>query len=352
MNMETNTEKIEEIERELSIILEIDKKSWVRIWELMTEVDNKNLWENKYNSYTAWVKHLSNKYKVHESLLWKRKSAGNIYSKFYKRATEKGIDVPDIHNVSVSPDNFELIEKIAQGNNKVADELTIKTLKGDLKRKDLKNAWNTVKAKGEEKGKKVIKKNGYDTLIKNNDIDNFLEKIFENKETQNKKITATDIVLALGDSFWLSNGAEDEAFEIKGNKSQGRYKHSKYIYSTMTEFPVYTGTSRHSRRIDIAIFENMTNENPFEINVHGVEIKVDEFDLNNDHKMSEYVDFVDYFWLAIPNKLKKSALKFINKSWGVIVIDDNKKPSILKKPVKNNPVMKLETLTTALIKVL
>lgn len=343
-----NIKKIEEIEKELSMILEVDKKSWVRIWELMTEVDNDNLWKNKYTSYTAWVRHLSNKYKIHESLLWKRKSAGNIYLKFYKRATEKGIDVPDIHNVSVSPDNFELIEKIAQGREDIADDLTIKTLNGELKRKDLKNAWTTVKEKGQRNGKKVVKSNGYDKLDVNNLVGEDLLEIFE----EGIFIRSTDIVLALKDSLWLSSGAVGETFEIKGTKGYGRYKHSKYIYSAMTEFPVYTGTSRNSRRIDIAIFENITNENPFEINVHGVEIKVEGFDLYNDHKMSEYVDFVDYFWIAVPIKLKEYALKYIDSNWGIIVVDNDKKPSILKKPTKNNPIMKLETLTTALIKTL
>lgn len=65
---------------------------------------------------------------VTESLIWKRKKAGKIYSDYQTRAKNKGIAVPRIEDVEVSPDNFELVEKISQGNTGIKDDLMEKVL--------------------------------------------------------------------------------------------------------------------------------------------------------------------------------------------------------------------------------
>lgn len=64
---------IEKIEEELQTLLSEDKKSWVKIYELMEEVEEEKLYEGKYRSFTAWVNELAIKSKVHVSLLWSRK---------------------------------------------------------------------------------------------------------------------------------------------------------------------------------------------------------------------------------------------------------------------------------------
>ncbi|WP_236548149.1 hypothetical protein [Enterococcus faecalis] len=124
------------IEHEIEEILSKDSHSWVRLYELIREVEYNKLWRNEYSSFTQWIKHLAYVAGVTESLIWKRKKAGEIYFDYQQRARSRGVSVPNIEDVEVSPDNFELVEKISQGNSQIKDELMQQVLAKDIKRSD------------------------------------------------------------------------------------------------------------------------------------------------------------------------------------------------------------------------
>lgn len=327
--------QINEIENELRQLLVEDKKSWVRIYELMNEVDQGKLYTGSFNSFTAWVNDLAIKTGVHVSLLWSRLKAGRSYAAFEKRAQEKGKTVPKMSEVKVSADNFNLIEKIAGNNSKVADELIEKVLDGGMGRSDLKNAWATVKADREARGLKPARVNAYDKPKTSEDS----EKEFSEPNSEGK-ITATDVVLALSKSSWL-----DE------KKCENVHVNSKY--KTFTEFATRTGTTRSARRIDILVAENETLKTKIDdVNLHGIEIKVDKNDLLNDHKMAEYINFVDYFWIAVPEELVSEVEKIKAEEWGIISITKEKTAKIIYEAVHNPGLMREKTLSNLVLKLL
>lgn len=320
-------DKIDVIENELETLLSADKKSWVRIYELMDSVEKEKLYTDKFSSYTKWVNALADRAKVHVSLLWNRKKAGRVYAAYEERAKERGRTVPSMNAVKVSADNFNLIEKIAGNNTEVADELIDKVLQGDMKRSDLKNAWNTVKADREASGKKSVRVNGYDKGI----------------DVKTETITAADIVLALSRPNWLKNSIDTYT---------DRYTQSKY--RVLTEFAVQTGTSHHARRIDALVVENLTvaAEKAYNVHIHAVEIKVSKHDLLSDHKMQEYTDYADFFWIAVPEELKADAESIMLNDWGLITIDDKKELHVVKKAELHDAIFRDQTVETALIKIL
>lgn len=320
-------DKIDVIENELETLLSADKKSWVRIYELMDSVEKEKLYTDKFSSYTKWVNALADRAKVHVSLLWNRKKAGRVYAAYEERAKERGRTVPSMNAVKVSADNFNLIEKIAGNNTEVADELIDKVLQGDMKRSDLKNAWNTVKADREASGKKSVRVNGYDKGI----------------DVKTETITAADIVLALSRPNWLKNSIDTYT---------DRYTQSKY--RVLTEFAVQTGTSHHARRIDALVVENLTvaAEKAYNVHIHAVEIKVSKHDLLSDHKMQEYTDYADFFWIAVPEELKADVESIMLNDWGLITIDDKKELHVVKKAELHDAIFRDQTVETALIKIL
>lgn len=326
--MADKIDTIDAIENELESILSSDKKSWVRIYELMDTVEREKLYSDQYSSYTKWVNALADKAKVHVSLLWNRKKAGRVYSAYEERAKERGRTVPSMNAIQVSADNFNLIEKIAGNNTDVADELIDKVLQGDMKRSDLKNAWQTVKADREASGKKSVRVNAYDK---------------EGIEFKTETITAADIVLALSRPNWLKNSVDTYT---------DRYTQSKY--RVLTEFAVQTGTSHHARRIDALILENRTveAEKAYNVHIHAVEIKVSKHDLLSDHKMQEYTDYADFFWIAVPEELKADAESIMLNDWGLITIDDKKELHVIKKAELHDAIFRDQTVETALIKIL
>lgn len=326
--MADKIDAIDAIETELESILSSDKKSWVRIYELMDTVEREKLYSDQYSSYTKWVNALADKAHVHVSLLWNRKKAGRVYASYEERANAQGKSVPAMEDIAVSADNFNLIEKIAGNNTDVADELIDKVLQGDMKRSDLKNAWQTVKADREASGKKSVRVNAYDK---------------ESIDVKTETITATDIVLALSRRNWLINNVDTYT---------DRYIQSKY--RVLTEFAVQTGTSHHARRIDALILENRTveAEKAYNVHIHAVEIKVSKHDLLSDHKMQEYTDYADFFWIAVPEELKADAESIMLNDWGLITIDEKKELHVIKKAELHDAIFRDQTIETALIKIL
>ena len=145
-------EALAEIEKELQSVIEEDKKSWIRVYELMAAVESKKLYRKDYTSYTQWVNKIAADMHVHVSLLWRRKKAGAFYSEYQERMRKKGKQVYFGDIEGVSPDNLVIAEKIAGSNTKVADQLIEKIQHGELKRKDLSNALAAVRRSRAEKG--------------------------------------------------------------------------------------------------------------------------------------------------------------------------------------------------------
>ena len=122
------------IEKEIQTVIEANKASWIRIYQLMSEVESEKLYENTYSSYTQWVNKISENMHIHVSLLWRRKKAGAFYSEYLKRMQARGKDVSFNDLEHVSPDNLVLAERIAGNNTAVADQLIEKIQQGELKR--------------------------------------------------------------------------------------------------------------------------------------------------------------------------------------------------------------------------
>lgn len=316
-------ENIIEIEDELNELLTSNKKLWVRTYELMNEVDELKLWKGRAKSYTAWVRQLAIKTKVNESLLWRRKKVGKIFSQYQQRQIDKGnTEIKTLEEIDISPENLQLVERISQGNEDYQDELIEKVLNDELGRKDLKNLWKTVKV---EKGQSAVRKSrhySYDDIKKQEDQEE------ETEKKQDKDVLkAVDIVRALSAKTWL----EDNFDKREYNK---RDKYTKEVNKDFTEFPVFSGTSRTSRRIDFLKIENYT-KNVHEIMLHGVEIKVSKSDLERDEKVSEYYDFVDYLYFAVPDNLEELATELAPDNWGVLTVDTDGNLKLIQKPIRN-----------------
>lgn len=364
---------IEVIEKELQDLLQSDKKSWVQIYRLMDQVDSNRLYEGSYRSYTAWVNHLSEVCQVHVSVLWKRQKAGKYYAAYQKRSEEAGKRIRKLEDISISPDNLELIEKIAGNNIDIADDLIDQVIKGELGRSQLKNAWTAVKADRLSKGEYPVRKTRHDKERIGRVIDGDVESdessmvdmtdMVNTADLQNKfvaqsnvpAITAMDIILALEkDSHWFCN----QEFHKERDASQT----NPYItekYQVFPEFAVRTGSTRHARRVDALILENITAGQDDAVTIHGIEIKISKSDLLQDTKMAEYRDFVDVFWLAVPESLQTEAESVLAAGWGLVVVgskylqtDSRLSLRIIHPAVKKPGIMRDATMAGALCKLL
>lgn len=328
-------------------IINYDKASWTKFYLLMKEVEEKELYkEANKSSFTAWVKDFCIKNKIHESIIWNRKKAGKVYENYQRIQKEKGVEVPPIEDTNISMDSLVLVDKIAKKAPKLGADLTEKAINKEITREDLRTAYKTVR------GDLVKAKKEYLALDKEQlkEEEESKEDVKHNNTKETKQevkvgevVTASKIIQALNSPNWLG------VKEIKRKAFKPAYEQDKY--KILTEFSVYTGTSKHSRRIDVLVAENITAQNHFSLNLHGIEIKVSKSDLERDTKYTEYAEFVNYLWIAIPKKLEEEARKIVPTDVGILVFNKNK-IEVVKKANKLNPLQLESSLTTLALKLM
>lgn len=308
MNREERLKALNEIEGQLSQYLAADKKNWIHTYLLMSEVQDKELYAAQYRSYTKWVNHLADSLSIHVSTLWARLKAGKNYAEYAARAAEHGRTVPKIEEIDVSPDSLNLCAKVA--------------------------------------GKNAV------------EMDKLVEQAKDRTEMA-EKITAADIILALQSSDWLfEQDVTNPVWEkvITDPREPVKKTYIKEKYRIFEEFPVNSGTSRHSRRLDALIVENISvparADNP--VNLIGVEIKVAVNDLKNDCKMQEYTNFVDQFYLAISDEkdIVNAALSTKLDSWGLLTVSKDGQIKVLQTADKLPAIMRDKTLNSLVLKLL
>lgn len=314
--------KLSKIEDKLSIYLASDRKTWAETYLLMKQVRDEKLYEDNYRSFTQWVNELADKNHYHQSTLWNRFQAGNVYDEYAHRQKEAGKkDVKSIKEVDISPDTVALIGTIANRskNKKYTDTLMDKALKHEMSRQDLREVNQKIRAEHSRNHE-----NADDEKLKEIKVDN-----------NTIKVTADMMV---------------EAFEAGYSWLDSTHRHRKNdFYRVYPELPVHSGTSKHARRMDECILENITDEHALSnhVNIHCIENKVSKNDLIKDHKMGEYADYGDYFWLCIPQELLEVAKGYVADGWGILIVDEDEKISVERKAKKRKCLFRQETLTEA-----
>ena len=335
---------IQEYEQELLTLVRTDKNNWSKFYLLMTEVEKKELYKDSvdgsgtpFKSFTAWLKHFSIKHKVHESILWNRKKAGKVYADYQEQQKAKGLEVTPIENTDISMENLVLVDRVKKIAPAMAENMLDRLTKRDLTRAEARRIEATIKNRAKALKEKRDKKKAADGES-NSDT--------EEVNIINDVVTASRILEKFQDpKTLLGRDIEKKNFV----KSDIREK-----YRMFDEFRVWTGTTTKSRRLDALILENFDIENKMHnINAHGIEIKVSKYDLEHDHKYTEYIDFVHYLWIAIPRELVDLALVIIPGDYvGVIALEKDGTTTKVKEAPRLQPARLQETMTVAAIKMI
>lgn len=347
-NKKTKSSKsLKAIEVELESCFNVDRKNWVRIFQLMSEVQDEELYkQEKISSFTKWVNMLADNIGCHVSLLWNRLKAGRTYDEYYHRQLELGMNPTPIENISVSPDSLSLASSVAGKNAKEMDNLIDKVVSGDLTRDDLRQAARAKRSFTKEDTKPMTRHNR-DSISRMSENSN-AEDASDASKSSTTALVASDIVLALRNMKWLK--------ELKISDYNDDMDYKDYIYKTFTEFRADVGISKATRQIDLLAVENYnTAHRCDDVVMHGIEIKVDINDLKRDHKMAEYTNFCDYFYIAIPNdkKMIKEAKSLKLEAWGLIVVDDkmgDKVAKVLEPAQRLKPLFREKSLSNIILR--
>ena len=139
---------LQDIEEQLISLVRTAEQRWQRIAALLIEVEAQALWQGAAASYTAWVQAVADKAGVHVSGLWRMLKAGQFYNQLRDEqlaatpAAEAAL--PELAKLEspASPESFELLEKISRAASpERTQELVNRTLAGETKREELRQAW-------------------------------------------------------------------------------------------------------------------------------------------------------------------------------------------------------------------
>ena len=334
---------IKQVEKELEACISNEKSRWVRMYRLMETVEQEKLYLERQDtpSFTSWVNALAVEQHIHVSLLWLRLKAGRVYNEYAEWAKERGRWVPDLEETDMPAESLSLCKTVAGKDMEQRSILIEKVMAGDLTRDDLRAAARARRGHGGQVAvnKHANKQVNFDTADGGKDGCNKSDGEDRMKDKMEcEAITAADIYMALRDSYWLKPVEHDAKFEC--------------IYHVLAEFRADSGSSRYTRRLDAVVVDNLTEIRRNVVTLRGIEIKTSKQDLIRDVKMAEYTEFVDLFYLAIPDTpdMIEAAESIRRPEWGAMTVDRTGRIKVIKEPSRLNPAFREKTLSNIIMK--
>ena len=330
-----------DVERELSILIDTDKKAWVQMYLLLDKVEQEKLWKSTHNRFGAWLSHYAKKKNINESLLWHRRQAGRFYSKFAERAALQHHDVTKIEEINIPPDSLNIAERIAAKDDAVADELIGKLLNNEITRQELLSVWGRVKA--DAKAKK--------------EQERFEAIPYRYSSPAVRKVEARDIIMLLSKPDWLPASMKNTLLTIDdGENYLQKEKRFGCTYRTASQFPVRHSGLSYPYFLDLVVLENFSvdfDDKLYQTHIHAIKVITSPEVLEDKNFLINYPLFSDYTWLAVPEDLAEAASAFSPEWLGIIsVCNDRKTINIVKEArvfEKDNIKSKLQVMSTFMV---
>lgn len=348
-------------EEEISSAIKQDTKAWYAVYAPMKRVISGNLYVPTYKSASAWVTVLATKIHRNESLLWRYYHVGQYYDAYVAEQERKGAAYTPPERCSISANMLRLIADVAGNNAKETCKLIKQAEKGKLSSRDLE-------IRKKDLGRKYPV-NGYDARKAR---ERAVPGIVPDKEPAGSGVTATAIKIALarkpvrigggrtgeyGSDHWIIQ-YRDRASNPELDMGQIEALYGSPKYAILTEFPVATGVTDKPRQIDALALESFTAGRG-SVAIHGIEIKVSDYDLRRDQKMGDYAPYVDYMWVCVPESLLPTVEEVVAPSWGVLVVTphddadtDSVSVAVNRLPERTDGMDVEETLRTAIRKII
>jgi hypothetical protein len=298
---------IKKLENQLQNLLEREKRQWTKTAQLLIDIERSRLYRKEAKSFSQYIRQLAQKFKINESSFWRIKRAGEYYLKLHNTD-----NIEIIGKANTSPEQLEILMKISSiAPPNIVQDFKERLISGKTTREELRDTWRTyckVKKDKPRRGRKSKKQL----------LDNVIGDLFTNSAA----MTTANIIQSLKNPQWAIDTINQKKMDY---------------FQLFTEVAVSSGTSSKPRRIDIVSIVKESNKGPLPT-VIGIEVKINIHDLKRDMKLTEYIPFCHYFYLAIPNEqaMIDAAASVTTKEIGILcvtseVVDGRYKNVIIRK---------------------
>lgn len=284
---------IKKLENQLQNLLEREKRQWTKTAQLLIDIERSRLYRKQAKSFSQYVRQLAQKFKINESSFWRIKRAGEYYLKLHNTD-----NIEIIEKAKTSPEQLEILMKISSiAPPNIVQDFKERLISGKTTREELRDTWRTyckVKKDKPRRGRKSKKQL----------LDNVIGDLFTNSAA----MTTANIIQSLKNPQWAIDTINQKKMDY---------------FQLFTEVAVSSGTSSKPRRIDVVSIVKESNKGPLPT-VIGIEVKINIHDLKRDMKLTEYIPFCHYFYLAIPNEqaMIDAAASVTTKEIGILCVTD------------------------------
>lgn len=284
---------IKKLENQLQNLLEREKRQWTKTAQLLIDIERSRIYRKQAKSFSQYVRQLAQKFKINESSFWRIKRAGEYYLKLHNTD-----NIEIIGKANTSPEQLEILMKISSiAPPNIVQDFKERLISGKTTREELRDTWRTYSKVKKDKPRRGRKS-------KKQLLDNVIGDLFTNPAA----MTTANIIQSLKNPQWAIDTINQKKMDY---------------FQLFTEVAVSSGTSSKPRRIDIVSIVKESNKGPLPT-VIGIEVKINIHDLKRDMKLTEYIPFCHYFYLAIPNEqaMIDAAASVTTKEIGILCVTD------------------------------
>lgn len=243
--------KLEQIELEFEILIQKDRRNWLRVAKLLDQIESQKLYTLRSRSFTEYVKNLAQKNRINISTLWRARSGAKLYLEILDL---KSLDELDESFVKTTPEQLETFSKVRTiAPAKIVDDVKNKMINGENMRHELKELWQIyrpLKGGKTERGRKketplviddkksksqfvlpyALKETVQNENVKGNTVDKYWEdlKKMEKYKLSSENLARANILNALRSDQWIARTLEVDfcssyehlvSYNIQTNKS-------------------------------------------------------------------------------------------------------------------------------------
>ena len=307
-------ENLDQAEERIQKLLSPNEADWKKAARIAIEVQDKKLYEQQFNSFTAWVDRIAQKCDRQSSLIWRHIKASRYYLQL--RGSE---NLEILTEIKAAPEALERLEKVKRNAPQpVFEKLKEKVLAGEATVRECRQIEQEYRPEGEQlrRGRPSKGQEGCYKHLGNWETVDVKAVNVETKNTDNasaEPLSRRQIATTIARS--LSINLVNWTCECAGMNYPPRN------FKEHTEVRVNVGGIR--RRIDFLAVVRWSVKRPKEI--FAIEIKSCLSDFEADNKWIDYLDFCHYFCFAIPNDNSEllETIATTNSTAGILGVDFN-----------------------------
>ena len=359
---------VTQAEQKIQKLLGLNEANWKDVAKIAIEVQEQELFKDKYKSFTAWVNSIAEKCDRQPSLIWRYIKAGKIYLE-----SVESEDINQIDRAEAAPEVLVNLEKVQRhAPLEIFNDLKDKVLAGEVTVNESREIEQQYRPLRKPKVIPQLPSVEINPQLPSIEIDAQLPSVEISSQLPSVEIdTQTPTGLRIGEEFdniqsHVQEGLEGKASaltpttriadRIANNLSVTLADWSKRC-AGMTYIPKFSQAHTEVRvnrasasaalrdrkrlRLDLVGVVRWSFKRPKD--VFGVEIKSSLSDFESDRKWENYLNFCDYFCFAIPREdteLWKAIEDKTDSEIGILAIDFDRqlqaggvyKVEILRKP--------------------